>query len=161
MFASQSASPTLKRQISVIAAAIFVTLSVAIVASAATPAEIQKERHEGYEALGDAFKVIRDNSRSTPDWAAVEKAVAVVQKTTVAQLNWFPKGSGPEAGKTRALPEIWTKPADFSAAQKLFADKVPALTAAVKGKDVAALGAAFKEAGGACKNCHDSFRAPE
>jgi cytochrome c556 len=84
-----------------------------------------------------------------------------VQKTAAEQGNWFPKGSGPEAGKTRALPDIWSKPDDFAAAQKLFADKAPALTAAITAKDADAVGKAFRELGGACKNCHDSFRAPE
>jgi len=161
MFASQSASPTLKRQISVIAATAFVTLAVAITAVAATPAETQAHRKEQYKALGDAFKTIRDNSKGEPDWAAVEKAATFVQKVSVEQVNWFPKGTGPEAGKTRALPDVWSKPADFTAAQKLFSDKVAGLTAAVKAKDSAALGAAFKEVGGSCKNCHDGFRAPE
>ena len=161
MHASQTARPTLKRKISVIAAAAFASLAVAVVALAATPAEIQKTRHEGYEALGEAFKAVRDNTRGTPDWAALDKAVKVVQKTAVDQLNWFPKGSGPEAGKTRALPEIWSKPADFAAAQKTFADKTPALAAAITAKDADAVGKAFKEVGGTCKNCHDSFRAPE
>jgi cytochrome c556 len=161
MNASQAASPTLKRRISVIAAAAFSGVAVAVVALAATPAEIQKTRHEGYEALGEAFKAVRDNSRGTPDWAALEKAVKVVQKTSVDQANWFPKGSGPEAGKTRALPEIWSKPADFAAAQKAFSDKAPALAAAITAKNADALGKAFKELGGTCKNCHDSFRAPE
>ena len=161
MFASQLASPTLKRQISVIAAAAFVSLAVAVTAMAATPAETQDHRKEQYKALGDAVKTIRDNTRGSPDWAAVEKAAGFVQKVTVEQAGWFPKGTGPEAGKTRAMPEVWSKPADFTAAQKLFTDKVGLLTAAVKAKDSAALGAAFKEVGGSCKNCHDSFRAPE
>ena len=77
------------------------------------------------------------------------------------QQQWFPAGTGPEAGKTRALPEVWTKPADFTAAQKMFEERAPKLLAAVKSKDAAAVQAAFKEVGGACKNCHDTFRAPE
>ena len=34
------------------------------VASAATPAELQKARHEHYEELGDAFKAVRDASKA-------------------------------------------------------------------------------------------------
>ncbi len=75
--------------------------------------------------------------------------------------TWFPKGTGQEAGKTRALPEVWSKPAEFAAAQKLFAEKVAPLSAAVKAKNGDALGQAFKDVGGACKNCHETFRAPE
>jgi cytochrome c556 len=133
-----------------------------LTAMAATPLEAQKTRHEHYEHLGDAFKSIRDQSKAdSPDWATLQKAADVVQKASKDQIQWFPKGSGPEAGKTRALPEIWSKPADFEAAMKMFEDRAPALAAAVKAKDVAAVNDAFKSLGGACKNCHDNFRGPE
>lgn len=124
--------------------------------------EPQKARHQHYEELGDAFKSVRDNSRADPpDWAALEKAANVVLAASVDQQRWFPKGTGSESGKTRALPEVWSKPDEFTAAQKMFSDRAPNLLAAVKAKDGAALQAAFKELGGACKNCHDTFRAPE
>lgn len=160
MIEKQLASPTRRRQISVISSATFVALA-ATVAWAATPTEIQKQRHEHYEALGDAFKTVRDNSRGNPDFAALDKAMAVIQKSTVDQAQWFPKGSGPEAGKTRALPEVWSKPDQFAAAQKMFTDKAGPLAAAVKARDGEAVTKAFRELGGACKNCHDGFRAPE
>ncbi len=124
--------------------------------------DAQIKRHHHYEELGDAFKAVRDNSKGdSPDWAKLEKAAQTVNDASLDQQRWFPKGSGPEAGKTRALPEVWTKPADFTAAQKMFSDRAPKLLAAAKQKDAAAVQAAFKEVGGACKNCHDSFRAPE
>lgn len=129
---------------------------------AATPQELQKTRHDHYHELGDAVKAVRDGIKAdAPDWAAVEKAAGVISKASVNQIQWFPKGTGPEAGKTRALPEIWSKPDDFTAAQKMLSDRAPKLLAAVKAKDLAAVQAAFKEVGGSCKNCHDNFRAPE
>jgi cytochrome c556 len=146
--------------------AIFVPALVATVAWAAHSAEgrteAQNARHEHYEALGDAFKAVRDNSRAaTPDWAVLEKNAQTVVDASIDQQKWFPKGSGPDAGKTRALPEVWSKPDDFTAAQKMFTERAPKLLAAVKAKDGAGVQAAFKEVGGACKNCHDTFRAPE
>jgi cytochrome c556 len=158
MTSSLNARPTLKQRISVIAATLLVGSAAVF---AATPTETQKARHEHYEKLGDNFKTVRDNSRGSPDFAALEKAAAEIEKASVDQMQWFPKGTGPEAGKTRAMAEIWTKPAEFAAAQKMFADRAPALTAAVKAKDVDAVSKAFRELGGACKNCHDNFRAPE
>jgi cytochrome c556 len=132
------------------------------VVHAATPVETQKARHEHYEELGKAFKAVRDQTNaSTPDFAALQKNAEVVNEASVNQQQWFPKGTGPEAGKTRALPEIWSKPADFEAAQKMFSERAPKLLAAAKSKDVDAVKAAFKETGGACKNCHDTFRSPE
>jgi cytochrome c556 len=122
----------------------------------------QKARHHHYEELGDAFKSVRDNARGeTPDWVALEKASQSVVDASVNQQQWFAKGTGPESGKTRALPEIWSKSEDFTAAQKMFSDRAPKLLAAVKAKDVPGVQAAFKEVGGSCKNCHDNFRAPE
>jgi cytochrome c556 len=151
---------------------LFLSVSVAVsvasliaavqAATPATPAEMQKVRHEHYEDLGDAFKAVRDASKaSSPDFAALEKAADIVNQASINQQQWFPKGSGPEAGKTRALPEIWSKPDEFTAAQKMFSDRAPKLLAAAKARDIAAVTAAFRDVGGACKNCHDTFRAPE
>ena len=147
-----------------VSALVFTASLIAAVhaASAATPAELQKIRHDHYKELGDAFKVVRDASKaSSPDFAALEKGAEIVNEASINQQQWFPKGTGPEAGKTRALPEIWSKPDDFTAAQKMFSDRAPKLLAAAKTKDVDAITAAFKDVGGACKNCHDTFRKPE
>ena len=136
--------------------------SLGAVALAATPQETQKARHDHYHELGDAFKAVRDGVKaSTPDWAAIEKAAANVNKASVNQQQWFPKGTGPEAGKTRALPEVWSKPDDFAAAAKMFEEKSAALLAAAKTKDADAVNKAFKDTGSSCKNCHDTFRSPE
>jgi cytochrome c556 len=135
---------------------------VATVCLAATPQETQKVRHEHYEELGDAFKAVRDGSKaSTPDFAAIEKNAEIINKASINQSQWFPHGTGPEAGKTRALPEIWSKPEDFKAAMKMFEDRAPTLVAAAKTRNVDAITKAFREVGGACKNCHDNFRSPE
>lgn len=138
------------------------SLAASALVLAATPQELQKQRHEHYEALGDAFKAVRDGAKAaSPDWAAIEKAATTVHEASQKQEQWFAKGTGPEAGKTRALPEIWSKPADFTAAMQMFADKTPALLAAAKAKDADAVNKAFREVGGSCKNCHDKFRSPE
>ena len=132
------------------------------IAFAATPQELQKKRHHHYHELGDAFKAVRDGIKSdAPDWAAVEKAADVIAKAAVNQGQWFPQGTGPEAGKTRALPEVWSKPEDFAAAMKMLEERAPNVLAAAKAKDVEAVNKSVRELGGACKNCHDTFRSPE
>ncbi len=145
--------------IAIIAAMSFTTLRAD---APATPAEVQKVRHDHYHELGEASKAVRDLSRaSNPDFAALEKAAEHIAEASINQGQWFPKGSGPEAGKTRALPEVWTKPAEFVAAQKMFSDRAPTLLAATKTKDIDAVRRAFREVGASCKNCHDTFRSPE
>ena len=61
----------------------------------------------------------------------------MINDASVDQGQWFPAGTGPEAGKTRALPEIWKRPDDFVAAQKVFSDAAPKLLAAANSGDVA------------------------
>lgn len=124
---------------------------------------IYKVRHDEYNKLGDAFKTIKDQTGAkAPDAAAIQGAAQVVKAASVNQFKWFPAGSGPETGaKTRAKAEIWAKPKEFEAAQKLFAERAPKLDAAAGTGDMAAVRAQFGEVGKACKNCHDTFRAPE
>lgn len=139
--------------------------AVALLAQASEPAnvkEFQKARHDHYHKLGDAFKVVRDESRNDkPDVAKVKTAAKVVNDAAADQEKWFPAGSGPEAGKTQALPQIWSKPAEFKAAMKQFSDAAPKLTAAANAGDAAAIKTAFGDVGKTCKNCHDNFRAKE
>src|SRR5262245_26530493 len=113
---------------------------------------IYKTRHDAYHKLGDAFKTIRDQVKSgSPDLAAIRSAADVVNETSVNQFNWFPAGSGPAPGvKTRAKAEIWSRPQDFEAAQKLFADQAKKFHTVVAGNDVAAISAQFAELGKSC-----------
>lgn len=124
--------------------------------------ELQHARHEHYEELGDAFKLVRDQARSgNPDLAAIKTAAKKVNDASLNQEQWFPAGTGPEAGKTQALSDIWAKPAEFKAAMKMFSDAAPKLNAAANASDVAAIKTAFGDVGKACKNCHDQFRAKD
>jgi cytochrome c556 len=139
--------------------------AVALLAQASEPTDmkaLQKARHDHYHQLGDAFKVVRDESRAgKPDLAKIRTAVKFVSEAAADQQKWFPAGSGPEAGKTQALPEIWSKPEEFKAAMKMFSDAAPQLQAAADKGDVAAIQRAFGEVGKSCKNCHEKFRSPE
>ena len=124
-----------------------------------SPQAQQKARHHHYHELGDAFKTVRDQSRAgQPDIAAIKSAAQVINDASVDQGKWFPAGTGPEAGKTRALAEIWTRPNDFVAAQKVFSDAAPKLLAAANSGDIGAIKTEFGAVGKSCKNCHDTFR---
>lgn len=147
-----------------IAAAIAVAAPIgALVAHDDHATGIYKVRHDEYHKLGDAFKVIRDQVRAgTPDAAAIKNAAVVVSTASNEQFKWFPAGSGPKEGvKTRAKAEIWSKPQDFEAAQKLFQEQAGKLNTVAAAGDVGAVRAQFGEVGKACKNCHDNFRTPE
>jgi cytochrome c556 len=139
-----------------------VLLSTSVVPAQTSTKELMKARHDHYHKLGEAFKTVRDEARAgTPDMSAIQRAAKVVSDASINQGRWFAAGTGPEAGKTRALPEIWQRPEDFVAAQKVFSDIAPTLVAAANAGDIGAVKKQFGEVGRACKNCHDTFRSPE
>jgi cytochrome c556 len=139
--------------------------AVALMAHASEPGAktaFQKSRHDHYHQLGENFKVIRDEVKGDkPDLTKIKSAARFVNEAAAEQAKWFPAGSGQEAGKTAALPVIWSKPDEFKAAMKLFSDAAPKLNAAANSGDVGAIKTAFGDVGKTCKNCHDNFRAKE
>jgi cytochrome c556 len=152
-----------RRQLTV---ALYIALGIAapvgVLIAAQSAQDLQKARHHHYHELGDAFKTVRDLTRAdTPDMAKIKSAAQVINEASIDQGRWFPAGTGPEAGKTRALAEIWKRPEDFKAAQKVFSEAAPKLLAAANANDVSAVKSTYGELGKACKNCHDTFRAPE
>jgi cytochrome c556 len=142
--------------------ALGVAAPAGVLIAAASALDLQKARHHHYHELGDAFKTVRDQTRaSTPSMAKIQAAAQVINQASIDQGRWFPAGTGPEAGKTRALPHIWARPEDFKAAQKVFSDAAPKLLAAANASDLNAVKSTYGELGKACKNCHETFRAPE
>ena len=142
--------------------ALGVAAPAGVLIAAQSTQDLQKARHHHYHELGDAFKTVRDLTRAdTPDMAKIKAAAQVINEASIDQGRWFPAGTGPEAGKTRALAEIWKRPEDFKAAQKVFSDAAPKLLAAANSSDLNAVKSTYGELGKACKNCHDTFRAPE
>lgn len=68
----------------------------------------------------------------------------------------FPAGSN--VGDSEALPVIWEEPEEFAAAIEKIKSATAAFVEAAEGGDSEAIGAAFRDLGGACRNCHDRFR---
>src|SRR4051794_5157924 len=119
-------------------------------------------RQAHYKELGRAFGGIGAELRKD----APDKAAIAANATTAANLakdlpTWFPKGSGPEAGvKTAAKAEVWTDAAGFAAAVSKLQDETAKLQQVASAGDIDAIKAQVRATGGACKNCHDTYRAP-
>jgi cytochrome c556 len=146
---------------------IVVSAFVGVLAAAATAAPLTKgkalaimhERHEGMEKIGDTNKLLRREITSgSPFMPAVQSGAATIAGLSVKANGWFPKGTGPELGKTGAKPEIWQKPQDFAAKLHAFQAAAQAFNAAARSGDMAAIKARYADLGGACKACHDSYR---
>lgn len=125
----------------------------------AEAARIMHDRHEGMEAAGDAAKAIHQALAGTPDLAVVRTNADKIVAMSKAASNWFPAGTGPDVGKTRAKAEIWQTPDDFTAKLRDLQTAASSFDTAAQGTDLAAINAKFAELGQACKACHDKYRA--
>ena len=139
----------------------FGLMTASVVAVAASPADTIAARQANFKVMGKSFKAIMDQMKApTADFAVIKSSADNLAKAASKVHGFFPKGTGPEAGvKTHALPAIWAKPADFKLALGKLADGAKGLQKAAKTNDIAAVKAAFPAAGGACKGCHDQFKA--
>ena len=122
--------------------------------------QVMHVRHEGMEAIGDANKAIH-RALATSDVAAVRANAAKIAQLSQQASTWFPAGTGPDVGKTRAKPDIWQSSDDFAAKFRSFQTAARALQLAAAGNNVGAMSARFGDLGGTCKACHDKYRAEE
>ena len=131
---------------------------------ARSPAATIQMRQANYKQMAGAVKGLNDQlqrrlavaSRHPPAFGACSTA------TRLQVLNWFPRGTGPEAGvRTRAKPEIWSDPRGFRAAGARLLVAARALDAAARRGDVAGDPHRLsRRRNRACGGCHDGYRGP-
>ena len=131
-------------------------------AGAGDIAAVMRARHDHYEEMGKAMKGIGNELKaSSPSVETIQRHAALIAGYGPQLLGWFPEGSGPEAGRTRAKPEIWSDAETFRQRAQAFRTEAAEFQQAAQTGDVAAIRAAQAELGDTCKNCHDRFRGPE
>jgi len=148
-------------------ATFFTALSLGLFAAGAVSAPLTKphalaimhDRHEGMEDIGNKNKILRrELATASPDLAAVRAAAAAIARHSSEASHWFPRGTGPELGKTGAKPEIWQNPQDFASKLHNFQVAARAFDAAARAGDINAIKARYADLGGTCKACHDKYR---
>jgi cytochrome c556 len=148
----------------IITAALMVSSMTTLAFADAPPAAQIKPRQDKLRDMGGALKAITDEiKKGRIDWdnAAIPNAQTVKDRS-VYILNWFPKGSGPEAHvKTYALPVIWQKQDDFTRLGKQLQADAVKLQQVANAKDEAGLKAQVQVIGKTCKACHDTYRSPD
>jgi cytochrome c556 len=127
--------------------------------SGAAAGRVMHERHEGMETIGKNFKALhREFASASPFAPAVRTGAAQIADLSRKASDWFPAGTGPEAGKTGAKPQIWQDPQDFAAKLSAFQKAALAFHSAASGNDMNAAKALYADLGGTCKACHDKYR---
>jgi cytochrome c556 len=116
-------------------------------------------RIAAYRELGVAFKNLNDELRGPkPSSYVLQYSARKIRGMADRQYELFPKGTGAEAGKSKALAAIWSDPAGFRKAQDNFTAKAKLFATASAGGNVGQIRLAAKELGRACSACHRQFR---
>ena len=123
---------------------------------------LMKQRSDNMKAMGDAAgKVGKSFQSGSPDLNVIKQAAAQIASLAPKVVSWFPAGTGPDVGKTRAKAEIWQKPEDFASKAHDLSQAATDFNDAAKLGDMNRIKVTFGAMGKTCKACHDLYRAPE
>jgi cytochrome c556 len=136
----------------------------AMVMLAAAPSHAQAlaimhERHEGMETIGKTNKALhREIATSSPNLGLIRSSAARIADLSRKASGWFPKGTGPELGKTGAKPQIWQDPKDFGMKLHDFQAEAKAFNSATTSDDLTLIRTQYQDLNQTCKACHDKYR---
>jgi cytochrome c556 len=129
------------------------------------PAVIIEGRQANYRELGGAYKGITDELKKGKPTAMMLRHYAdQLESLARAQADgdWFPSGTGREAGiDTAAKDEIWKERPEFDKWRKALVLESGKLSSQVKAGDLEALKQQHKAVGKVCAGCHKPFREKE
>jgi cytochrome c556 len=135
-------------------------VSVPALAQFQKPEDAVKYRQSAMALIGNHFgRIFGQLKADKPNVQTIQSSAALVETLGALPFEAFvPDSTLPNS---KAKPEIWTEQEKFKAAAQKMQAAVAKLNTAAKGGDVAAIKAAFSDAGGTCKGCHDDFRAKQ
>ena len=141
----------------VIAASAF---TVALPASAqfAKPEDAIKYRKAALTVMAAHFGRVAGMAAGRIPFDAKMAADNAAIAEEMSKLPWAGFGEGTDKGDTKAKAEIWSDNAKFKAAAEKMQGEMTKLAVAAKSGNLDAIKTAAGATGGACKNCHDSFR---
>jgi len=137
-------------------AGLFVLLSVFISSQLFAQADVIEKRQKFMKGNGAAAKAIK-GAAEAKDYATVEVKAKELMGNAGKIPDLFPKGS--TKGKTKAKAEIWDKFDDLTKNASKLGKAAGELAAAAGAKDDDKVKAGIKAVSGACKGCHEPFRA--
>lgn len=118
-------------------------------------ADVVKERQDNRKAAAGQMRAIKGVIDSKGDMKVVVASAAKLKELEVAFVKMFPAGSDKD---TKALPTVWSDMPGFLAASKTAEAAFDKIAVAGGSGDLAAVQAAFADAGKSCGACHDKYR---
>jgi len=137
------------------------TLAFTGIASAqfAKPEDAIKYRKSALFVMSQHFGRVAAmaNGKAPFDPKAAADNAAVAE--SMSKLPWAAFGEGTDMGDTKAKPEIWKEQAKFKEKSEKMQAEMSQLAAAAKTGNLDSIKTAVTATGGACKSCHDDYRA--
>jgi cytochrome c556 len=127
----------------------------------AAATDVIKYRQSVMKALGGHMRALgslANKKVAFPRHADVHARAVVDLARAIPDV--FPAGTGPKAGPTEALEEVWKEPKKFAAALQDLQDKADAVAKAAAG-DQAGLKGAVDNLGDTCGSCHKVFKSKQ
>jgi cytochrome c556 len=149
----------LKFRPSLTVAALALVTALPAAAQFQKPEDAVKYRQSAFTVMANHFGRIgaMANGRVPFDAATAQANADIVVAMSKLPYTAFGEGTD-KVGNTRALPEVWSKRADFDAGAKKMQEEVVKLQTATKTGNLDQIKAAFGDAGKSCKACHDNYR---
>jgi cytochrome c556 len=124
------------------------------------PEDVIHYRQSVMTLIGWNFGPMSAMAKGKLAWDAKEFALHADRVAALAPMapEGFAKGSD-KGAETDAKPDIWANPEDFQSKLNDLANESKALSNIAKGGDEAKVKDQFKKLAGACKNCHDKYKA--
>jgi cytochrome c556 len=133
---------------------------IAIAQAQTAPAAAITARQDAMKAQGGAMRTLTQMVRGEQPFnqQAAVQAITTVNNTSKVIPSVFPQGSGPEAGKTDALPAIWQNWSDFQAKAAALETESAKLLQLAQSGDEAGFKAQLPAVGRSCGGCHETYR---
>lgn len=135
-------------------------LSLPALADAPKPEAVITYRQSVFHMILWNFQPLGEMSRGKRPFDAAEfsKRAERLASLTPQLEEGFTPGSD-KGATTDALPDIWKNRADFDQKLADLVRETAALAETARGGDEAKMKAQFPKVAGACKNCHEKYRA--
>jgi cytochrome c556 len=139
--------------------AVFAVLAMATAGTAgAAGYDPIETRQAGQDLLLGSFSGIKVVVVTKGDVKTLEQPAKAIARWITQFPTQFPKGSD-QGHNTKALPAVWTEPAEFQNDANNLAKEATKLAERAKAGDTEAVAAQVKVVGDACATCHKTFRA--
>jgi cytochrome c556 len=122
------------------------------------PDQLVTKRREVFKQFGKTLEPMGMVARDRQTYNPREFNLSAEELNKLASQPWGYFTPDSNYPPTRAKPEVWSKPADFKAAQMQYQVTVQQLLKASQSGDLDAIRPAVENVQNSCKSCHDSFR---